>query len=174
MRKLNTLTAAAALVFAVALGAQTARGQEEARRQQQQTAQDGSAQKMTAAAAQAAPSLYKRLGGYDAIAAVSDDFIQRLASDKRLGRFVQGLSVDSQKRLRQHLVDFLCEKTGGPCLYLGRDMKTSHTGLRISEDDWKVGAEALVATLDKFKVPQKEKDEVVALVVSLHDDIVGR
>ena len=134
----------------------------------------------TAAPAQAAPqaktekSLYHRLGGYDAIAAVSDDFIQRLVADKRLSRFVDGMSVDSQKKLRQHLVDFLCEKTGGPCIYIGRDMKTSHTGLNITEEDWKAGGEALVATLDKFKVPQKEKDEVVAFVMSLKDDIVGR
>ena len=53
-------------------------------------------------------------------------------------------------------------------------MKTSHTGLRITEEDWKAGADALVATLDKFKVPQKERDEVVALVMSLKGDIVGR
>lgn len=119
-------------------------------------------------------TLYQRLGGYDALAAVSDDFLQRLGSDKRLSRFVAGLSVDSQKKLRQHLVDFLCEKTGGPCVYTGRDMKTSHTGLKINEDDWKAGAEALVATLDKFKVPPKEKDEVVNFVMSLKGDIVGR
>lgn len=131
---------------------------------------------MPAAAAQQKPekTLYQRLGGYDAIAAVSDDFIQRLASDKLIGRFVSGLSVNSQKRLRQHLVDFLCEKSGGPCFYLGRDMRTSHTGLGITEEDWKVGGAALAATLDKFKVPQKEKDEVLALVTSLHDDIVNR
>jgi hemoglobin len=134
------------------------------------------AQETAAAAPQAKSekSLYQRLGGYDAIAAVSDDFIQRLASDKRLSRFVVGLSVDSQKKLRQHLVDFLCEKTGGPCIYIGRDMKTSHTGLNITDDDWKAGGEALVATLDKFKVPQKEKDEVVSFVMSLKGDIANR
>src|SRR5688572_21889247 len=109
-------------------------------------------------------SLYQRLGGYDAIAAVSDDFIGRLATGKLLGRFVVGLSEDSKKRLRQHLVDFLCNATGGPCLYLGRDMKTSHTGLGITEADWKEGVDALVATLDKFKVPDKEKNEVLAAV----------
>ena len=171
MRTRNTLTAALLFVV-VSLGAQAARAQE------QQTAQTApqmmSASASDTAAAQAGPSLYKRLGGYDALAAVSDDFLQRLGADKSLGRFVVGLSVDSKKKLRQHLVDFLCEKTGGPCVYIGRDMQTSHTGLKITEDDWKAGAEALVATLDKFKVPQKEKDEVVAFVMSLKGDIVGR
>src|SRR5436190_17595579 len=81
--------------------------------------------------------LYERLGGFDALAAVSDDFIGRLAADKMLGRFVVGLSDDSKKKLRQHFVEFLCNATGGPCVYIGRDMKTSHAGLGITEDDWK-------------------------------------
>ncbi len=117
-------------------------------------------------------SLYKRLGGYDAIAAVSDEFIVRLATGKRLQRFVVGLSDDSKKKLRQHLVDFLCNATGGPCLYLGRDMKASHKGLGIDEEDWKEGVDALVATLEKFKVPEKEKNEVLAAVSALKGDIV--
>lgn len=119
-------------------------------------------------------SLYHRLGGYDAIAAVSDDFVGRLATSKSLSRFVVGLSDDSKKRLRQHLVDFLCNATGGPCLYLGRDMKTSHTGLGITEADWKESVEALVATLDKFKVPKKEKSEVLTAVGGLKKDIVEK
>jgi hemoglobin len=119
-------------------------------------------------------SLYTRLGGYDAIAAVSDDFIGRLAAGKLLGRFVVGLSVDSQKHLRQNLVDFLCNATGGPCLYLARDMKTSHTGLGITEADWQEGVDSLVATLDKFKVPKREKGEVLGAVSGLKKDIVEK
>ncbi len=119
-------------------------------------------------------SLYQRLGGYDAIAAVSDDFLDRLGKSKRLGRFVVGLSVDSKKKLRQHLVDFLCNATGGPCLYMGRDMKTVHTGLAIDEADWKESVEALAGILDKFKVPEKEKNEVLGAVSGLKKDIVEK
>ena len=119
-------------------------------------------------------SLYQRLGGYDAIAAVSDDFIGRLATGKLLNRFVVGLSDDSKKKLRQHLVDFLCNATGGPCLYLGRDMKTVHTGLGINEADWKEGVDTLVASLDKFKVASKEKSDVLAAVSGLKKDIVEK
>lgn len=169
MRTRHTL--AAALVFAAALCAQSARAQE---RTNTAAASAAPAPQQQMMMTQEAPSLYKRLGGYDALAAVSDDFLQRLGADKRLSRFVDGMSVDSQKKLRQHLVDFLCAKTGGPCVYIGRDMPTAHTGLHITEEDWKAGADALVATLDKFKVPQKEKDEVVAFVMSLKGDIVGR
>ena len=121
-----------------------------------------------------APTLYKRVGGYDAIAAVTDDFIGRLAGDKQLERFFGGVSADSQKKLRQHVVDQLCEATGGPCIYTGRTMKTSHTGLGISESDWQLAVKHLVATLDKFKVPEKEKNELLAIASSLKPDIVEK
>lgn len=119
-------------------------------------------------------TLYKRLGGYDAIAAVTDDFIGRLATDKQLARFFGGVSADSQKKLRQHVVDQLCEATGGPCIYTGRTMKASHTGLGIAESDWQAAVKHLVATLDKFKVPEKEKGEMLAIATSLKADIVEK
>lgn len=118
-------------------------------------------------------SLYKRLGGYDALAAVTDDFIGRLATDKQVGRFFGGHSKDSLGRIRQLIVDQLCAATGGPCIYVGRSMKVAHDGLNISESDWEVSVKHLVATLDKFKVPQKEKDEVVAAIAGMKKDIVA-
>lgn len=128
----------------------------------------------TAATTQQADSLYKRLGGYDAIAAVTDDFLGRLISDPSMARFFTGHSADSKQRIRQHVVDFLCAATGGPCVYKGRDMKTSHAGLGITEADWTAGVKHLVATLDKFKVPAKEKDEVLAAASGLKKDIVEK
>ena len=119
-------------------------------------------------------SLYKRLGGYDALAAVTDDFIGRLASDKQLGKFFVGLSNDSKTKVRQHIVDFLCKATGGPCAYTGRDMKTVHTGLMITTKEWDTSVKHLVATLDKFKVPAKEKGEVLGAVGPLEKDIVEK
>ena len=119
-------------------------------------------------------SLYQRLGGYDAVAAVSDDFLGRLAGDKQLGRFFPGHSEDSVKRIRQHIVDFLCVATGGPCVSTGRDMKTSHKGLGVTEADWNQAVVLLVQTLDKFKVPAAEKNEVLAAVSGLKGDIVEK
>ncbi|HEX8141654.1 MAG TPA: group 1 truncated hemoglobin [Pyrinomonadaceae bacterium] len=118
-------------------------------------------------------SLYERVGGYNALAAVVDEFMKRLAADKQLARFLVGLSDDSKKRLRQHLLNQFCQATGGPCIYTGRDMKTTHTGLKITESDWEIAAKALVETLDMYKVPKKEKDELVAIVMTLKKDIVG-
>ncbi len=118
-------------------------------------------------------SLYERLGGYNPIAAVVDDFMGRMVADKQLGRFFIGHRTNSKKKQRQLIVDMICEATGGPCIYTGRDMKTTHTGLNITESDWQVGVKLLTATLDKFKVPQKEKDDVFAAVSGLKPDIVG-
>ena len=120
------------------------------------------------------PTLYKRLGGYDAMVAVSDDFLGRLSVDPQFARFFSGHSTDSMKRLRQHVVDFLCSATGGPCVYMGRDMKTSHAGLGITGAEWDASVKGLVATLDKLNVPAKEKDEVLGAVSSLKKDIVDK
>jgi hemoglobin len=119
-------------------------------------------------------TLYQRLGGYDALAAVTDDFIGRLIGDPQLSRFFTGFSTDSKVRIRQHIVDFLCAATGGPCKYEGRDMKTAHTGLNITESDWNVTVKHLTATLDKFKVPDREKNEVLQAIAAQKGDIVGR
>ena len=124
--------------------------------------------------AQENKTLYQRLGGYDAVAAVVDDFIGRLIADDRFAKFFKGASDDSKKRIRQHIVDQFCAAAGGPCVYTGRDMKTSHKGLGITEDEWNGAAKHLVASLDKFKVPEKEKNDLLAFVVSLKKDIVEK
>ena len=117
-------------------------------------------------------SLYKRLGGYDAIAAVTDDFIGRLATDKVLSRFFVATSDDTKQKIRQHIVDQLCNVTGGPCLYIGRSMKDAHHGMKITENDWSITVRLLIESLNKFKVPQKEQDEFLAIVSSVKKDIV--
>jgi len=122
----------------------------------------------------AARSLYTRLGGYDAVAAVTDDFLGRLATDKQLGRFFPGHSTDSLKKIRQHIVDQLCVATGGPCVYTGRDMKTSHSGMGITEADWNQAVALLVQTLDKFKVPDAERKELLGALSGLKKDIVEK
>src|SRR5919198_2493884 len=85
-------------------------------------------------------SLYQRLGGYDVIAGFVDETYQLLRGDPRFKRFTTR-SLDSQKRARQLLVDQICALSGGPCLYIGRDMKTSHAGLGITEAEWEVSLE---------------------------------
>jgi len=119
-------------------------------------------------------SLYQRLGGYDAIAAVVDDFFGRLGADKLNGRFLATLADDRKMQARQLTIDFICQKTGGPCLYLGRDMLETHKGMGISKADWDASVVDLNATLDKFEVQGKEREEVLGFIASLEPSIVDK
>ncbi len=117
-------------------------------------------------------TLYDRLGGYDAICAVANDLLVRLQGDSRLGRYWLHRGEDGVRREKQLLIDFLCSSAGGPLFYTGRDMKTSHKGMKIDEDDWSAFIGHLNATLEAFKVPQAESDQVVEFVQGTKADIV--
>ena len=118
-------------------------------------------------------SLYTRLGGYDAIAAVVDDLLPRLRSDELLSRFwTSPRSVYTLNRERQLAVDFIAAAAGGPTFYLGRDMKMSHKGMGITKADYAAFMRCLAATMDKFEVSEPERSEVVAFVTSLGPEIV--
>lgn len=119
-----------------------------------------------------ARTLYDRIGGYDAVAAVTDDFLARLEKDDRLGRFFTGFSTDSKTRIRQHVIDLVCMASGGPCAYVGRDMRTAHAGIGITKEDWARSGELFGQTLEKFAVPEKERAEIGALIAPLEKDIV--
>jgi hemoglobin len=125
------------------------------------------------ATAQQPDSLYKRIGGYDAIAAVVDNFVPRLVKDPMLAKYFVH-SQDTLMHIRQLAVDMVCNATGGPCVYIGRDMKTAHKGLGITSAEWDVAVKHFAATLDQFKVPAKEKDELITIVGSLRADIVEK
>jgi hemoglobin len=121
-----------------------------------------------------AQNLYHRLGGYDAIAAATDELLARLQSDPQLGDYWKGASDDNQRKARQLIVDFMAEAAGGPTFYTGRDMRTSHLGMHINEDDWDVFMQHSRATLEHFDVAARETDEVLAFFSSLKDEIVER
>jgi hemoglobin len=114
-------------------------------------------------------SLYDRLGGKSAITAVVDEFVGNVANAARINsRF----ATTNIPRLKGHLVDQVCGATGGPCTYTGRDMKTTHRGMRISNADFSALVEDLVAALNTFKVPQKEQSELLGLLGPMKSDIV--
>lgn len=119
-------------------------------------------------------TLYRRLGGYDVIAAVIDDLFIRLRDDPGFVRFAAGRSIDSHQRARQLLVDQICALAGGPCVYIGRDMKTSHTGLGITEEEWQSNLRHTSASLDKLGIAQQEKSEVLAIFEKYKADIVEK
>ena len=118
-------------------------------------------------------SLYTRLGGYDAIAAMIDDLLPGLRSDELLSRFwVSPRSLDTHNRERQLAIDFIASAAGGPTFYLGRDMRMSHKGMGITKADHAAFMRCLSVTLDTFAVPEPERSEVVAFTTSLESEIV--
>jgi hemoglobin len=118
------------------------------------------------------PSLYDRLGGYDGIAAIVDDFLPRLLDDPILGLYWKGKCTDSLKRDRQLIVDFLVSAFGGPVTYLGRSMKVSHEGLRITDDEWRCFIGHVTAALVNQGIAERESSELLAAAESLKADIV--
>ncbi len=117
-------------------------------------------------------SLYQRLGGYDAIAAVTDALMVRIKDDDKLRRFYDHRGADGIAREQQLLIDFLCTSTGGPMVYTGRDMKSLHVGMRLDEEDWKRAMAHLTATLEAFEVPEQEKGEVMSFHEDMKSEIV--
>ncbi len=131
---------------------------------------------LTTATAQADSdsSLYSRLGGFDAISAVVDDVVLQIAADEKLGRFWAHRGDDGITREKQLIVDFVVAKAGGPLYYTGREMKLSHKGMRISQQDWDTLITALKNTLGKFGVPARESQEVLEFFDSTRADIVEK
>jgi hemoglobin len=117
----------------------------------------------------AAASLYERLGGKAAIAAVTDEFIDRVAADARIKHRFFNTDIPKLKTL---LVEFVCMATGGPCKYTGLDMETSHAGMELVDEEFTALVEDLAGALDKFKVPAREKGELLGALGPLQPQIV--
>ena len=121
-------------------------------------------------------SLYERLGGTPAITAVVDEFVTRVAADKRINRYFAAVASDPSrlKAFKGRLVDQICQASGGPCTYTGRDMKTAHMGMGISGAEFDALVEDLVGALDTFKVGTREKDQLLGALGPMKGDIVEK
>jgi len=116
-------------------------------------------------------SLYQRLGGKEAITAVVDDFIGNVAGDARINKRFANANTP---RLKTLLVEQICAASGGPCTYTGRDMTTAHTGMDIQSAEFDALVEDLVKSLDKFKVPAREKSELLGALGGMKPAIVNK
>jgi hemoglobin len=114
-------------------------------------------------------SLYTRLGGKPAITAVVDEFIANVAADNRINGFFANADIPG---LKGQLVDLICQGSGGPCTYAGQDMKAAHEGMGVKEGHFNALVEDLIAALDKFKVPEKEKGELLGILGPMKGAIV--
>jgi hemoglobin len=133
--------------------------------------------KAPAASSAAAPAekpaasspLFDRLGGMPAIEAVIADFVGNIAADERINA---PFAVADLKLLQKRLVEFVCVATGGPCQYGGRDMKSVHHGMGVTNAQFDALVGDLVKSLEKFKVPEKEKSELLGALGPLREQIV--
>ena len=113
--------------------------------------------------------LYDRLGGLNAINAVTESWVARVGGDDRAnGKFAR----TDIARLKKEVADQLCEATGGPCTYTGRSMRGTHVGMKTTAGEFDVVMQHLGATLDELHIPRPEQDELVGLLRPMRDDIV--
>jgi hemoglobin len=120
------------------------------------------------------PTLYKRLGGREGISIVVADFVTNMTGDGRVNARFKDMKGPEIERLKSNLSDQICDATGGPCSYVGRDMKTAHKGMKITEAEWNATVENLVKAMDKNKVGAKEKSELLGALGPMKADIVGQ
>jgi hemoglobin len=120
------------------------------------------------------PTLYKRLGGREGIRGVVDDFVAFLVADPRVNARFTKLTPAQVEKLKTNASDQICDATGGPCSYLGKDMKAAHTGMNITEADWNATVEDLIKALDKRNVAKKDQQELIGLLAPMKKDIVGQ
>jgi hemoglobin len=130
----------------------------------------------TVQGAMAKKSLYSRLGGKKAITAVVDEFVGIVANDGRINKFFADTAKDPKRlaKFKGALVDQICQGTGGPCKYKGKDMTTAHKGMGITDADFGALVEDLVAALNKFNVPEAEKNELLGILGPMKPQIVGQ
>jgi hemoglobin len=114
-------------------------------------------------------SLYDRLGGKSAITAVVDTFVARVAADTRINKKFARSNIP---RVKTELVDQICAQTGGPCTYTGRTMKETHRNMGVTDGEFNALVDDLVASLNTFKVPKREQDELLAALGAMKSDIV--
>ena len=128
----------------------------------------------TALEAPSKPSLYRRLGGREGIALVVGDFTANMAADSRVNGRLKGMKPPEVEKFKSNLSDQICEASGGPCSYLGKDMKKAHEGMKITEAEWNATVDNLVKALDKHKVDTQAKQELLGALGPMKKDIVGQ
>jgi hemoglobin len=124
------------------------------------------------AATPTAPSLYERLGGYDGIAGYIALVFPRVAQHPELTHLFRGHGKDSQQRQFQLVVELVCQKTGGPCAYLGRPMPPVHEGLGITESNWTTFMKIITDGMEEKHYPADVRAEFLQVWRGFHDGVV--
>jgi hemoglobin len=121
-------------------------------------------------------SLYDKLGGKDTIQKVVDNFVAKVGNDKRINHFFAATVADEARMttFKTHMVNQICQATGGPCTYTGKDMKSTHQGMAIHGKDFDALVENLKATLDEMKVAKPDQAKLISVLKPMKKDIVEK
>jgi hemoglobin len=117
-------------------------------------------------------SLYERVGGKEAIAKIVDSFMKNLTGNEITKKRFARLSKARQEKFREHFTELLCQETGGNCTYTGKDMKSAHKGLRITDNEWDAFIWAFKAAMEENSVGEVERADLYALLAPMKDKIV--
>ena len=113
--------------------------------------------------------LYKAFGEKAGLVSLMDDFMLRLVADPRTGPHFKPAN---QQRVKEQLVDQFCALGGGPCVYKGADMKSSHANLDIKKSDFNALVEVLQVSMDAKGIPFRKQNEMLALLAPMNRDII--
>jgi len=120
------------------------------------------------------PTLYQRLGGYDGVASYVALVFPRVAKHPELAHMFRGHGKDSQQRQFQFVVELICQRTGGPCAYVGRPMPAVHDGLGITEGNWMTFMKIITDGINEKRYPADVRDDFLAVWRSFHDGVVQK
>jgi len=123
--------------------------------------------------AQTAPQndlLYQSFGEKPGLTALMDDFMTRLLADPRTGPYFKPAN---QQHIKEQLVEQFCALSGGPCVYKGADMKTSHAELDIKKSDFNALVEVLQHSMDAKGIAFSQQNKMLALLAPMHRDIIA-
>lgn len=119
---------------------------------------------------EATPSLYDKIGGEAAVNAAVDIFYRKVLADDRISQFFDTVDMEGQHAKQKA---FLTMAFGGPNSYTGKDMREAHKHMDLTEEHFGAVAENLVGTLQELEVPQEYIDEIVAIALSVKDDVLN-
>jgi hemoglobin len=119
--------------------------------------------------AMADDALYQSLGQKAGLSMLMDDFMQRLLADPRTEPF---FAKANQQRVKEQLVEQLCQVSGGPCVYKGTDMKSSHMNMDITKSHFNALVEVLQQSMDARQIPFRAQNQLLAQLAPMHRDVI--
>lgn len=115
-------------------------------------------------------SVYEKLGGAPAVDAAVDIFYRKVLMDDRISSFFDTTDMEAQHAKQKA---FMTMAFGGPNAYTGKDMREAHKHMNLTEEHFMAVAENLIGALQELDVPQEDIDAVIAICLTVKDDVLN-